>query len=859
MRRRLRMLPLLAAWVAAVVAALPSAGAAELVDTGWWWRVQGDTPVTVPPPPNVPPGGAMVQSAPSGALAVAAVRFSVGLDRDDPVLTLRLAESGNQGVEEAVVLACPATTPWEGGDAQPWSKQPVFDCVGAPTGAVAADATTVTFELPPVDAGGLVDVVLVPGTTDGAEFDGTNASSFTIVLEPPESGDLVTSPSTAETATTSAAEDGGGGVVATPPPASTGSGSTGAGPRPAVPIGTVSPPSNTATPTTGTTAPPSGSGAETAATLPPFPTAGDSGSTSFGELLPLLVVLALGPGALLALRQPRVAAALAGGGGAVEAAPIGGAVAAADDEPAADGEPVPILQCRGVTVRFGGLQALGGVDLDVYEGEIVGLIGPNGAGKTTLMECISGFQRVTEGTITYRGEDLLAHPPGHRATLGIGRTLQNVRLFPYLTVIDNVRVALHRHQSASTVAHAFRLPSARDEERTVLEEAERIIGLIGMEAFAEKFASELSYGTLRLLELGCMLALKPSFLLLDEPASGISQKETEALGPLLRDIQRATGATILMIEHDMPLVMSLSDRVYCLDAGTVLSAGTPQEVQEDPRVAEAYLGTPKEQRKIAVAANRAEDTQAEMLLEVEGLDVFYDKVQVLYGVDFHVRRGERIALLGTNGAGKSTILKAASGLVTPAAGTIRWKGEDITNRPAERLVRLGLGQVPGGRGLFPTLTVGENLRMGGYIYPDESRVDAEVARVVEYFQWIAERSDQQAGTLSGGEQQQLATARALMTRPELLMIDELSLGLAPLVIERLMDTVQRLCDEEGLTVVIVEQQASFALGYTDRAYFMEKGEVRYEGPSAGLTERGDLLRSVFLAGASAGFAGAGKG
>jgi branched-chain amino acid transport system ATP-binding protein len=189
---------------------------------------------------------------------------------------------------------------------------------------------------------------------------------------------------------------------------------------------------------------------------------------------------------------------------------------------------------------------------------------------------------------------------------------------------------------------------------------------------------------------------------------------------------------------------------------------------------------------------------------------------------------------------------------------VRWKGEEVTSMPAEKLVRVGLGQVPGGRGLFPTLTVGENLRMGGYIYRDEDEVEAEVERVTGYFPWIAHRSNQQAGTLSGGEQQQLATARALMARPELLMIDELSLGLAPLVIERLMDTVQRLCDEEGLTVVIVEQQASFALGYTDRAYFMEKGSVRYEGPSAGLLERSDLLRSVFLAGASAGFATVGR-
>ena len=515
----------------------------------------------------------------------------------------------------------------------------------------------------------------------------------------------------------------------------------------------------------------------------------------------------------------------------------------------------PLLQCRGVTVRFGGLTALDDVDLDVHEGEIVGLIGPNGAGKSTLMECISGFQKVTAGSVRHRGVDLLQRSTDERAEVGIGRTLQNVRLFPYLTVVDNIRVALHRHQRTRVWEHALGLPSARNEDREILQRARTLVSTIGMDAFAEKFASELSYGTLRLLELGCMLALEPELLLLDEPASGISQGETEALGPLLRDIKARTGATMLVIEHDMPLIMDLADRIYCLDAGRNLSTGTPEEIQSDPAVIEAYLGTPAEQAKVDAAPRSAVvDEEAELLLEVEGIDVFFDKVQVLYGVDFHVRRGERVALLGTNGAGKSTILKAASGLVPVTAGTIRWKGTDITELPAEELVRAGLGQVPGGRGLFPTLTVEENLRMGGYIHPDESTVDQEVERVIEYFPWIPDRASQLAGTLSGGEQQQLATARALIARPELLMIDELSLGLAPLVIERLMETVQRLVDEEGLTIVVVEQQATFALGYTDRAYFMEKGEVRYSGPSAGLTERADLLRSVFLAGATAGFA-----
>jgi len=306
----------------------------------------------------------------------------------------------------------------------------------------------------------------------------------------------------------------------------------------------------------------------------------------------------------------------------------------------------------------------------------------------------------------------------------------------------------------------------------------------------------------------------------------------------------------------------LSDRIFCLDAGENLSSGAPAEVTADPAVVEAYLGTPKQQARVKAAprraARRAKPADAEVLLQVEGIDVFFGKVQVLYGVDFDVRRGERVALLGTNGAGKSTILKAASGLVPTTAGTIRWKGEDITRSNAESLVRLGLGHVPGGRGLFPTLTVEENLRMGGYVLADERRLDEEVERVVEYFSWIPDRADQLAGTLSGGEQQQLACARALIARPDVLMIDELSLGLSPVAIARLMEIVQRLVKEEGLTIVVVEQQATFALGYTDRAYFMEKGEVRYSGPSSGLTERDDLLRSVFLAGASAGFAAAGS-
>ncbi len=522
----------------------------------------------------------------------------------------------------------------------------------------------------------------------------------------------------------------------------------------------------------------------------------------------------------------------------------------------------PILSVRDVVVRFGGLRAVDGASIDVHEGEIVGPIGPNGAGKTTLMDCISGLRRVDEGRIRYREHDLLTLGPSDRARVGIGRTLQNVRLFPYLTCVDNIMVALHRHMDTDAVQHAFASPGARAEDRATRARAEGLIELIGMEAFAEKFASELSYGTLRLLELACMLALGPSLLLLDEPASGISQAETENLGPLLRRIKARTGATILMIEHDMPLVMGLSDHVYCLAAGSVLSAGTPEEVQADDEVIEAYLGTPTEQTKVTEARERvaavgateleAEHVARQPLLRTEGMDVSFGKLQVLYGVDFEVRAGERVALLGTNGAGKSTILKAASNLIPHTAGSITWKGESTDSLSAEELVRRGLGHVPGGRGVFPSLSVGENLRLGGYLLDDQSSIDGHIDRVAGYFPWLTDRLDQTAGTLSGGEQQQLAVARALILQPEVLMIDEMSLGLAPVIVEQLMEIVQQLW-EDGLTVVMVEQQATFALGYTDRAYFMEKGEVRYEGPSGGLLDRDDLLRSVFLAGAAESF------
>ena len=251
-------------------------------------------------------------------------------------------------------------------------------------------------------------------------------------------------------------------------------------------------------------------------------------------------------------------------------------------------------------------------------------------------------------------------------------------------------------------------------------------------------------------------------------------------------------------------------------------------------------------------ARRAEEAAgSEFLLSCRGVDASYGGVQVLFGVDFDLHAGEMVAVLGTNGAGKSTFLKTITGLLDPVGGVIVFNGTDITHSDPQTAARLGIVQVPGGRGVFPTLTVAENMRMAGWLWRRDKRyVDQAIARVIEIFPILAERSHTMAGSLSGGEQQMLSLGQAFIAKPQLLLIDELALGLAPTVVNRLVDIV-RAIHRSGTTVVIVEQSVNTALRLADRAVFMEKGEVRFSGPTADLLERPDILRAVFLQGAAA--------
>ena len=247
------------------------------------------------------------------------------------------------------------------------------------------------------------------------------------------------------------------------------------------------------------------------------------------------------------------------------------------------------------------------------------------------------------------------------------------------------------------------------------------------------------------------------------------------------------------------------------------------------------------------ANGHGKGSSSELLLDIKDLRASYGAVEVLRSIDFTVATGEIVALLGTNGAGKSTILRCISGLLKPDSGHIFYEDEDIAGVTTEDTVRLGITQIPGGRGLLPNLTIEENLRMGAYpIRRDRAAVKAGFDRVYETFPRLAERRKQLAGHLSGGEGQMLAIGRALMLRPKLMMIDELSLGLAPLIVQQLVEVVHEI-NETGVSMILVEQSANLALSVTDHAYFIEKGVIRFDGSSRELLERDDLLRCVFLA------------
>jgi branched-chain amino acid transport system ATP-binding protein len=487
--------------------------------------------------------------------------------------------------------------------------------------------------------------------------------------------------------------------------------------------------------------------------------------------------------------------------------------------------PVPALVVDDVSVRFGGLQALDSVALEVAAGEVHGLIGPNGAGKTTLFNVITGLQRPTHGRVRLGSKDVTGSRPHVRARLGLGRTFQRLELFGTLSARENVQMAAEVQQDKLTGG------------RSPAQEAEYQLERVGILHVADEPTDSLPTGLARLVEMARALATSPAVLLLDEPSSGLNADETHALGQVL--IQLATeGMGVLLVEHDMALVMAICARVDVLDNGQIIARGDPVTVRADRMVQEAYLGGETDTAGTTVpTATTAAPTPAvpasvaparEIALSTDGVRAGYGRIEVLHGISLEVPKGSAMALLGPNGAGKTTLLKAISGQLALTAGTVEVGGRRLGRNATESLARAGVCMIPEGRSIFPNLTVSENLLMYTFRRPGLKASHVH-EQAIARFPVLGSRRKQLAGTLSGGEQRMLSMARALTTDPEILLLDELSMGLAPLIVEELYGVVGQLVASEQLTIIMVEQFVQTALSFADYAAIMVNGELVKQG------------------------------
>jgi branched-chain amino acid transport system ATP-binding protein len=487
----------------------------------------------------------------------------------------------------------------------------------------------------------------------------------------------------------------------------------------------------------------------------------------------------------------------------------------------------PVLAAESITVRFGGLTALGDVSVQVPPASIVGLIGPNGAGKSTLLGVLSGDVTMQSGAVSIEGADVSRVASHQRVRRGLARTFQLPELYGELTVRQHLSLA---YRLADQPAREWSDPLTGRFLRSEPEEDAEIVQLLhslGIESLADRSVAGLPLGAMRLVEIGRALATGPKVLLLDEPSSGLNPEESKALARALTRLVESRGISMLLVEHDTDMVFSLSAYVYVLDFGTLIASGRPAEVQADARVQSAYLGETKAPSELRVPPREA--LEAPILLEVSNLVVKYGNSVAVDGVSLIARQGSVTALLGANGAGKSTVARALSRLVPVSEGSIAFDGIDITGVSAHRVRRLGLAYLPEGRGIFPTLTVSENLRIAVQTLPKKDRSEG-IDRAIQMFPILGERRAQVAGTLSGGQQQMLSLARIMAQFPRLIIADEISLGLAPLVVDDVFAGLQQAIDL-GVSVILIEQFIHRALELASTCYILRRGRVVWSGQS----------------------------
>jgi ABC-type branched-subunit amino acid transport system ATPase component/branched-subunit amino acid ABC-type transport system permease component len=488
------------------------------------------------------------------------------------------------------------------------------------------------------------------------------------------------------------------------------------------------------------------------------------------------------------------------------------------------------LSVREITVRFGSQTALDNAGFEVKSGEILGLIGPNGAGKSTMIDVVTGFHRPSSGTVILNGARLDELGPARRSRAGLGRSFQNLELFDDLTVLENLLTAADR---TGVRHHLADLVWPRQDP--VKAEMAAAIRAFDLTEVLDQRPAELDYGKRRLVAIARTLSAAPSVVLLDEPAAGLDERKRVELTQLLRRLAADRGIAIVLVEHDIQLVFAVCHRVVVLDQGRVIADGSVAEVQRDPAVVAAYLGGPdRRDALLGQSLRHRPGVTSEHLLELCNVDAGYSGVPVLQRINAAVSPGEVVAVLGANGAGKTTLIHTVAGVLPSLGGRILYDHSPLTGG-LHRRARRGIALVTDERAIIRGLTVRQNLKLATR-HPDLT---------LSLFPQLEALLDRKAGLLSGGEQQMLVLARVLLNQPRLLIVDELSFGLAPLILEQLLRAVRAAADE-GAAVLIVEQHPSLALSIADYGYVLNRGEVVLEGAAAQLHARLGEIEQAYL-------------
>jgi branched-chain amino acid transport system ATP-binding protein len=520
----------------------------------------------------------------------------------------------------------------------------------------------------------------------------------------------------------------------------------------------------------------------------------------------------------------------------------GRAVAAVPKAAAKSAEDRPVIvEGRGIGVSFKGVRALNNVDIQVRAGEVFGLLGPNGAGKSTLLGVLSSLLRPDSGEVYVAGVRVTREAPHRRAARGLARTFQHPQLFADLTVRQHLRLAYRLHHErrrlwSDLVDGAGLRPPNSEETRVVGE----LLELLQLREIADHPVVGLPLGTGRLVEVAQAFATRPKVVLLDEPSSGLDPQETKRLVTALSDVVAAHGVSLLLVEHDIEMVMGISDTIQVLESGQTIAVGPPARIRANAAVKSAYLGdqldAPDEAKPRArvvggtAGGRRAEEPPARPILRVDQLCATYGHALVLDNISLEVMPGSVLALLGANGAGKTTLGRVLSGLMPAASGSIHFDDVDVTALPAHEIRQRGLVYLPEGRGVFPSLSVADNLKLAVRTLPKPER-EAAVGAAMAMFPIFGQRRRQLAGQLSGGEQQMLSLARALAVGPRLVIADEMSLGLAPKIVDQVFDAL-RVAIDGGITVIVIEQLVHQALGLADQCCILRRGQVAWSGAAA---------------------------